>query len=114
MTTTSRAAFIRSLRARGITSYREVVAACAEAAHANPSRQAVSAALKPRGSSKGGRPRTKTHIVDTVRELVEAYAKARSRVTITERMRNALNVLEAQLREQDDAAWRNKNSRLAY
>jgi DNA-binding transcriptional MerR regulator len=98
---TNRAALIRELRARGVTSLAEIRAACIAADKDPPTKQAVYEALKPLSKNKNGRPRTKIHMVDTIRELLAAYGKARSRVTITERMRNALNVLEAQVEEYD-------------
>lgn len=111
---TSRAAYIRSLSARGL-SPKEIRAACVEALYAKPSYQAIGDALKkPPTGRPVGRPRTKVHIADTIHELLAAYHKARSRVTITERMRNALNVLEAQMEEHDRKPHVRGSDRLKY
>jgi DNA-binding transcriptional MerR regulator len=113
---TSRAAYIRSLRARGM-SPKEIRAACVENLYDKPTYQAINEALKPPRpptGNKRGRPRTKVHMVDTIRELLAAYTKARARVTITERMRNAFNILEAQLEEYDAHEWRRNKDPLRY
>ena len=109
----SRAAYIRSLRACGM-SPKDIRAACVDNHYDKPTYQAINEALKPPKPGKVGRPRTKIHMVDAIRELLAAYTKARARVTITERMRNALNILEAQLEEYDAHEWRRNKDPLKY
>jgi hypothetical protein len=109
---TSRAAHIRELHARGLST-KEIGDTFVEAGKPRPNRQLIHKSIKnPPNGRPAGRPRTKVHMVDTLRELLAAYSKARSRVTITERMRNALNVLEAQIEEYD--RLKDKNDTLSY